>query len=56
MPDQESRSARYRCLASECLEIAQHIPFRDDRERMMQMAQQWLEFAEKAEREEPPSS
>jgi hypothetical protein len=57
MADQESKAAaRYRRLAADCLEVAQRMSLRGDRERMMGMAQQWLDFAHKAEREDDPAS
>lgn len=42
----------YRRNAAECREISKRMSLRDDRERMAEMAQRWLELAEKAEEQE----
>jgi hypothetical protein len=42
----------YRRNATECLEVAKRMTLRTERERMFDMAQQWLELAQKAEAEE----
>jgi hypothetical protein len=44
----------YRRNATECLEVAKRMTLRTERERMFDMAQQWLELAQKAEAEERP--
>jgi hypothetical protein len=46
-----SRAAEYRRLAAECLEVAERMSLREDRARMMEMAQRWLDLAQKAEGE-----
>jgi len=43
------RAAEYRKLAAQCLEVAERMSLRADRERMMDMATRWLEMARKAE-------
>jgi hypothetical protein len=45
----DSKAAQYRRHAAECTEIAQRMSVRVDRERLMGMAQRWLELAQKAE-------
>ena len=52
MPEQESEVARYRRFAAQCFEVAQRMSPRTERERLMQMGQEWLKFADKAENEE----
>jgi hypothetical protein len=52
MRDGQNTAAEYRSQAAFCLEVAQQISVRKDRERMMEMAQQWLALAEKVEVEE----
>jgi hypothetical protein len=47
-----SKASEYRRLAAECLEIANGSPAEGDRARLTQMAQKWLELAQKAEAEE----
>lgn len=42
-------AAEYRRLAKECLDVAERMSLADDRQRMMSMAQRWLQLAEKAE-------
>ena len=46
-PEQEA--AEYRRMAAQCLEVAERMSLRDDRARIMEMAQQLLDFAQKAE-------
>jgi hypothetical protein len=52
MSESSSRAAEYCRLAAECLEVAERMSLRDDRARMMEMAQRWLDLAKKAEGEE----
>jgi hypothetical protein len=49
-----SKAAEYRRFAAECLEVAQRMSLRHDRERMAGMAATWLELAHKAEETEAP--
>jgi hypothetical protein len=52
----------YRLMAAMCLEIANQMPLDADRTRMTDMAQKWLELAQRSEAEKrsaaplPPSS
>jgi len=46
MPDDFSRSTRYRRLARECLEIAQTFPAGERRTVLLQMAQVWQRLAD----------
>ena len=43
------KAAEYRRQAVLCLEVAERMSLRDDRARMIQMAQHWLELAQRAE-------
>jgi hypothetical protein len=45
----QNKAAEYRRQAVVCEEVARRLSVREDRERMMEMAQQWLALAEKAE-------
>jgi hypothetical protein len=45
------RALEYRRLAAECLEAAERMSLREDRSRLMEMAQRWLDLARKAEGE-----
>jgi hypothetical protein len=47
-----SKADEYRKFATECLEVAQRMSLRDDRNRMTGMAQKWLELAQTAEARE----
>jgi hypothetical protein len=47
----ESKAARYRREAKACIDVAERMSVRADRLRIMEMAQQWLELAERAEAE-----
>lgn len=42
----------YRLMAAMCLDIANMMPQGSDRARMMDMAQKWLELAQKREAEQ----
>jgi hypothetical protein len=44
------KAAEYRRLAAACIEVAQRMSLKEDRSRMMDMAQRWLELAQEAER------
>jgi putative IMPACT (imprinted ancient) family translation regulator len=39
----------YRKMAADCIEVAQRMSLKDDRARMMEMAQRWLDLAQQAE-------
>jgi putative IMPACT (imprinted ancient) family translation regulator len=39
----------YRKMAADCIEVAQRMSLKDDRTRMMEMAQRWLDLAQRAE-------
>jgi hypothetical protein len=45
----QNKAAEYRRQAVVCAEVARRLSVREDRERMMEMAQQWLALAEEAE-------
>lgn len=44
----------YRREAETCIDIAQRIPIREERQRIMELAQRWLRLAERAEIGERP--
>lgn len=46
-----SKASEYRRLAAECLQIANNMSLNTERARLMEMAQKWLELAQKAESE-----
>jgi hypothetical protein len=50
MVEKEDEAAECRRIAAGCIEIAQRMSARSDREPMMEMAQHWLELAKKVER------
>ena len=45
----QNKSADYRRQAAACLEVALRMSLREDRERMAEMAQRWLDLARQAE-------
>ena len=45
--DSVSKASEYRRLAAECLEIANGLSAGGDRARITQMAQKWLELADR---------
>jgi hypothetical protein len=47
----KDKAAQYRKMAAECLEVADRMSLKADRERMMGMAIRWLDMAQKAEAE-----
>jgi len=49
MNDNKRLAEEYRRQAAACLEVAQRVSVQKDRERMTEMAQRWLELAQKAE-------
>jgi hypothetical protein len=51
MGERENRAAEYRRQAAACLEVAERMSLNADRALMLEMAQQWLELARRAEAE-----
>jgi hypothetical protein len=51
MGDGKDRAAEYRKQAAACIEVADRMSLRDDRTRMLETAQHWLELAQRAEAE-----
>ena len=49
-----SKASEYRRLAAECLQIANNMSLNVERARLMEMAQKWLELAQRAEADEQP--
>jgi len=49
MAERKSKAAEYRRQAAACLEVAEHMSLKDDRTHVLQMAQQWLDLARRAE-------
>jgi hypothetical protein len=47
--ESKSKAAEYRRMASECIDVAERMSIRVDRERMMQVAQQLLDLARRVE-------
>ncbi len=47
--EDNKQAAEYRREAQICMEMAQRMSMRIDRERLMAMAKHWLELAERAE-------
>jgi hypothetical protein len=45
------KASDYRRFAAECMEIAYRMSANGNRARMMEMAQRWLDLAQKAEAE-----
>ena len=52
MSDRKDKVAECCRQARLCLEVAERISMREERERMMEMARHWLALAEEAEAEE----
>jgi len=51
MGDGQNKAAEYRRQASRCFEVACRISLRDDRERVLEWAEQLLALAKEAEDE-----
>jgi len=51
MTSSKERAAEFRRQAAICLDVAQRISLKEDKERMMQVAKHWLELAKRAEAE-----
>ncbi len=49
MGDHRNKAQEYRRQAAACLEVAERMSLNADRALMLEMAQQWLELARKAE-------
>jgi hypothetical protein len=49
--ERDSKAAEYRRQAAACLEVAERMSVQDDRALMLQMAQHWLDLAQRAEAE-----
>jgi hypothetical protein len=52
MTEPPRRAAEYRQFAADCLEVAERMSLREDRARIKEMAQRWLDLARKAEESE----
>jgi hypothetical protein len=48
---EHAKPAEYRRLAADCVEVAKLMSLRVDRVRVMEMAQRWLDLAQKAEKQ-----
>ena len=51
MRSSKERAAEFRRQAAICVDVAQRISLKEDREQMMQVAERWLELAKRAEAE-----
>ena len=51
MTSSKEKAAEFRRQAAICFDLAQRISLKEDRERMMQVAEHWLELAKRAEAE-----
>jgi len=49
MEKPSDKTEEYRKMAASCIEVAQRMSLKDDRVRMMEMAQRWLDLAQQAE-------
>jgi hypothetical protein len=49
MDNRQAKSDDFRRQAAACLEVAQRMSLHEDRVRMMEMAQRWLDLAQQAE-------
>jgi hypothetical protein len=45
MSDRQKKAAEFRRQAALCLEVAERMSFHEDRDRMMEMAQHFLQLA-----------
>ena len=48
---ENDKAARYRKTAAECIDMAERISVLNDRARLLEMAQRWLDLAHQAEAE-----
>jgi hypothetical protein len=51
MTSSKEKAAEFRRQATICFDLAGRISLKEDRERMMQVAEHWLELAKRAEAE-----
>ena len=51
MTSSKEKAAEFRRQAAICFDVAQRISLKEDQERMMQVAEHWLELAKRAEAE-----
>jgi hypothetical protein len=51
MTSSKEKAAGFRRQASICFDVAQRISLKEDHERMMRVAEHWLELAKRAEAE-----
>ena len=49
MPDPQQKASDFRCYAALCSKFAEKMSVSDNRDRMMEMAQRFLELAQKEE-------
>jgi hypothetical protein len=49
--ERQEKAAEFRRQAAACIEVADRMSLQEDRARMTEMAQRWLELARKAEAE-----
>jgi hypothetical protein len=49
MEKPNGKTEEYRRMAADCIEVAQRMSLKDDRDRMLEMAQRWLDLAQQAE-------
>ena len=50
MPDMEYEAAEFRRRADECLELAKQVSLPAHRDRLREMAEEWLALARESER------
>jgi adenylate kinase family enzyme len=46
MEKPNGKTEEYRRMAADCIEVAQRMSLKDDRDRMLEMAQRWLDLAQ----------
>ena len=51
MTSSKEKAAEFRRQAAICFDLAQRISLKEEQERMMQVAEHWLELAKRAEAE-----
>jgi hypothetical protein len=49
MDESQRKAAVYRKHVADCMEVAERMSLREDRDLMLEMAERWLELARKAE-------
>jgi hypothetical protein len=45
MPSAKEKAAQFRKWAAECLEVAERMSLKDDKARMIAIAEHWLQLA-----------